>query len=124
MKREIEAIRLKTKMSEAFSATRLPYPKQAAAAKQQLDVLQEAYKQLTGDYAKEFIVESESDDAVWIVNEAVRKDGAVVKIGTKYNDANGDTYTIDKMWIADNGKLMAHAKEGGAIDLRNVKIID
>ena len=65
MKREIEAIRLKTKMSEAFAATRLPYPKQAAIAKMQLNALQESYKQLTGEYAKEFVIQENSDSGVY-----------------------------------------------------------
>lgn len=188
MKREIEAIRLKTKMSEAFAATRLPYPKQAAIAKMQLNALQESYKQLTGEYAKEFVIESrsgihemrdfdkafegmlgalkaggihaetvselttvydefvskakdilglvvgesekaneakdaEAKKAMWTVKEAVRRDGATVKIGTKYKDGNDSTYTIDEMWIATNGKLMGHAEEGGGIDLGVAKIL-
>jgi len=145
MKRQLEELRLKTKMSEAFTASRTPYPRQAEQAKQQLSSLQEAYKAMTGEYAKEYmIVESSSNeleniqnideklkpardkdskDAVWRCVEIVRKDGAVAKIGGKYKDGNGDTYTIDDMYIADNGAVIALAAEGGFINLQNVEIL-
>jgi hypothetical protein len=59
----------------------------------------------------------ESKDAFWHVSEAFRKDGAHAALGASYKDGNNRDYTIDDMWIADNGKLMGHAAEGGAIDL-------
>jgi len=63
------------------------------------------------------IVDGESKEALWHVVEAFRKDGAHAHIDAVYKDGNGSEYMIDDMWIADNGKLMGHAKDGGAMDL-------
>ena len=60
LKKEIEALRLKTKLAECkdFLETSA-YPSQKEAATLYLKSLQESYKELTGDYAKEFLLESE-----------------------------------------------------------------
>lgn len=130
MRKEIEKLRLKTRMSEAFTATKLPYPTQREYAINQLSALQEEYKALTGEYLKEFVYEAanapkdpEAKEAIWTIQHARRKDGKEVKIGSKYKDGNNKTYTISEMYVTDNGKLIGLAKEGGFIDLAVVDII-
>jgi len=105
MKNQIEIVRLKTKMSEAFEGTKLPYASQAEAAKKQLSVLQEAYKQLTGDYASEYIIqeklsmyaEIELDDLINRLNKIKERVGGNSKIqvdGTLMNKDDGNTVIL------------------------------
>lgn len=37
---------------------------------------------------------------------------------------NGNVFTISEMYISDTGELIAKAKEGGIINLYNVKKIE
>lgn len=116
-KRDIEKLRLKTQMSEALHiVTTSPYQSLKDNASLKLKFLQEQYKGAFGEYSTEHLIEEKQKDN-WEVKEAVRQDGTTFKVGDKYKDGNGETFTIDKMRIANNGKLMAHAKEGGEIDL-------
>jgi hypothetical protein len=105
MKREIEAIRLKTKMSEAFHATNVPYPKQREFAIAQLNALQENYKQLTGAYAPEFqlqeklaqFAELELDELIDRLNKIKEKVGGTSKIqvqGTLMSKDDGNTIIL------------------------------
>lgn len=68
MKREIESAKLRTQMNECMKDYRLPYPTTKAHAKIQLLALQEQYKNINGEYAKDFII---PDDVKSTVNENV-----------------------------------------------------
>ena len=61
------------------------------------------------------------DNPNWEITSAKRKDGQVFNIEDQYKDMNGDVYTIKRMWITKDGRVMAEAEEGGAIDLWSVK---
>ena len=63
MRKEIEKMRLRTRISEAFAGTKLPYPTQREYAILQVKALQEEYKMLTGEYLEEYtITESKGPD--------------------------------------------------------------
>ena len=63
---------------------------------------------------------NEEENSRWEVLSARRADGKIFSIGDKYQDANRKVYTIDKLEFFKKN-LVAHAKEGGKIDLFNVK---
>lgn len=115
MKREIEAIRLKTKMSEAFAATRLPYPKQAAIAKMQLNALQESYKQLTGEYAKEFvIIKEEFETDLKILVERTYKQLMDMK-----DEHSSDDFKIRMNFITNNFSFLSKEHQDDVLDIIN-----
>ena len=126
-KSDIGKLRLKTKLTEAKSVLESsPYTSQQEIAKKQLEMLQEEYKALTGEYAVDFLLKEEVNEEVkngWEILSAKRKDGVVFNAGDKYKDGNGLTYTIKSMEISSNGKLMGNSTDGGAIDLYVVKKI-
>jgi len=118
-KKSFERIRLRTQMSEmknVIETSRFTNVKEQA--KLNLEHLQESYKGLFGEYSQDHIIESvnEEENSKWEVLSAKRSDGKTFSIGDKYADANNHTYTIDKLEFFKNN-LVAHAKEGGKIDL-------
>jgi len=65
-KSDIGKLRLKTKLTEAKSILESsPYPSQQEVAKKQLEMLQEEYKALTGEYATEFLIKEEQSEGVY-----------------------------------------------------------
>ena len=79
-KSDIGKLRLKTKLTEAktiFESS--PYTSQKEAAKKQLELLQEEYKDLTGEYASEFLITENSKEGVYGNN-------------VKYINQNGEIY--------------------------------
>ena len=129
---EVDKIRRKTIMSEAYHVSLTSaYQSIRDNARLKLKFLQEEYKAAFGEYAEEFLIKenlneseelNENETPNWEVSSAKRKDGVVFNIGDSFTDANDSDSEIEKMWIADNGKLMAKAKGGGAIDLFNVSV--
>lgn len=56
-KRDIEKLRLKTRLSECKMVIESTvYPSQKEAAKKQLDLLQEEFKAISGEYATEYLL--------------------------------------------------------------------
>lgn len=113
-KSDIGKLRLKTKLAEAKSVLETSqYPSQQEIAKKQLAMLQEEYKELTGEYATEFLI-------VTSINEEKIKSTADSKFLDKilgclnnakfYVDINKETGFITIKGDSDDEKVMLEYK--------------
>lgn len=122
-KKDIELLRLKTRLAECKQVLETsPYASQLTVAKNTLDNLQEQYKEIAGEYAADYLMVENDSKPKWEVSSAKRADGYAFNIDDEYKDANGELHTIKRMYVTEDGKIMAEAKEGGVIDLWNVSV--
>lgn len=126
-KKDIELLRLKTRLAECKEVLETsPYASQQTVAKNTLQDLQEQYKEISGEYANDYLVVTErfSSHANWDVNSAKRSsDGYAFNVEDTYTNVKGEELTITRMYVSNDGRILAETSlNQDVLDLWNVTV--